>query len=558
FDVFQAKLPAFDQFFTLDNAMWFALALGVSKVLHEFGHGLTCKHFGGECHEMGVMLLVLTPCLYVNVSDSWMLPNRWHRAAIGAAGMYVELVLASICTFLWWFSEPGLFNYLCLNVMFVSSVSTVLFNANPLLRYDGYYILADILEIPNLRAKASSVMQRKAASWLLGIAEAPDPFLPEQRQWLFAAFAVAAAVYRWIVTFSILWFLHRVFQPYGLQVIGHLLAGAAVWGLAVMPLWQAVRFFYAPGRIEKVNKLRATCSAAALAVATAAVLLLPLPHYVECPFTIEPHGAQRVYVAVPGRLAQIHVASGERVQRGKPLATLVSTEVDLALAQLTGEREQLLTRLADLHRRQFQDADAALEVAEVDQSLQAMEEQLSQRQRDQQALAITAPVDGVIMPPPQIPTDEKNKDELPFWTGTPLEKKNLGSSLDAGVMLCQVGNPGQFVAMIDIDQSQVAFVRESQTVRLKFDALPGDTTETHITQLAQLEQNDRLAGSSAAVRHSVEAKLLDTKYRASALVTDDAGLLVNGEGGRARIRVANTTLGQRAWRYLNQTFRFSR
>ena len=82
---------------------------------------------------MGVMFLVLTPCLYCNVSDSWMLPNRWHRAAIGAAGMYVEVVLASICTFIWWFSEPGWLNYFCLNVMFVSSVSTIMFNANPLL-----------------------------------------------------------------------------------------------------------------------------------------------------------------------------------------------------------------------------------------------------------------------------------------------------------------------------------------------------------------------------------------------------------------------------------------
>ena len=79
----------------------------MTKILHEFGHGLSCKHFGGECHEIGVMFLVLTPCLYCNVSDSWMLPNRWHRAAIGAAGMYVELVLASICTFIWWFTEPG-------------------------------------------------------------------------------------------------------------------------------------------------------------------------------------------------------------------------------------------------------------------------------------------------------------------------------------------------------------------------------------------------------------------------------------------------------------------
>ncbi|MEO0530755.1 MAG: hemolysin D, partial [Planctomycetota bacterium] len=144
FDDFQAKLPDFNTFFAAENWLLMAAVLGCTKVLHEFGHGLSCKHFGGECHEMGVMLLVLTPCLYCNVSDSWMLPNKWHRAAIGAAGMYVEVVLASICTFIWWFTEPGLLHYTCLNIMFVSSVSTILFNANPLLRYDGYYIMSDL------------------------------------------------------------------------------------------------------------------------------------------------------------------------------------------------------------------------------------------------------------------------------------------------------------------------------------------------------------------------------------------------------------------------------
>ena len=106
------------------------------------------------------MLLVFTPCLYANVSDSWMLPNKYHRAFIGAAGIYVEAILASIATFIWWFSEPGLLNYLALSVMFICSVSTVLFNGNPLLRFDGYYILMDLLEIPNLRQKATEVMKR--------------------------------------------------------------------------------------------------------------------------------------------------------------------------------------------------------------------------------------------------------------------------------------------------------------------------------------------------------------------------------------------------------------
>ncbi len=104
------KLPAFHAFFGPKNWFYLGITMAMVKVLHEFGHGLSCKHFGGECHELGAMMLVFTPALYCNVSDSWMLPNKWHRAAIGAAGMYVELFLASIATFLWWFSQPGLLN----------------------------------------------------------------------------------------------------------------------------------------------------------------------------------------------------------------------------------------------------------------------------------------------------------------------------------------------------------------------------------------------------------------------------------------------------------------
>ena len=157
-----AKLPGFHDFFNLHNAIWIGITLGVTKVIHEFGHGLTCKHFGGECHEMGVMLLVMTPCLYCNVSDSWMLPSKWQRAMIGAAGMYVEVIIASICTFLWWYSKPGLLNQLCLSTMFVCSVSTIVFNGNPLLRYDGYYILSDMLEIPESAAEGERDSQSQA------------------------------------------------------------------------------------------------------------------------------------------------------------------------------------------------------------------------------------------------------------------------------------------------------------------------------------------------------------------------------------------------------------
>src|SRR5262245_11768003 len=147
---FQERLPDFWTFFNLRTAGWFAMALIVTKGLHELGHALMCRHFGGNCREFGVLMLLFMPTLFCDVSDAWRLKSKWHRVLVSAGGMLVELVLASLATWLWWFSEPGLLNAICLRIMFLCSVSTIVFNANPLLRYDGYYILSDLLDVPNL------------------------------------------------------------------------------------------------------------------------------------------------------------------------------------------------------------------------------------------------------------------------------------------------------------------------------------------------------------------------------------------------------------------------
>ena len=328
FDVFQSKLPSFQSFFAAQNWLLIAGVLGVTKVIHEFGHGLSCKHFGGECHEMGVMFLVLTPCLYCNVSDSWMLPSRWHRAAIGAAGMYVEVVIASIATFIWWFSEPGFLNYICLNVMFISSVSTILFNANPLLRYDGYYILSDILEIPNLRQKASSILNRKLGKWCLGLEEPEDPFLPKRNQGLFAFYTVASFFYRWFILLSILYFLNKVFEPYGLKVIGQMIALASLYGLIVMPLVKVYKFFRVPGRMNKVKKVRMFATLALLAAVVGGAFFIPFPSSVLCNFELQPREATSVYVEVQGKIEEILVEPGQRVEAGDLLVKLSNLDLE--------------------------------------------------------------------------------------------------------------------------------------------------------------------------------------------------------------------------------------
>lgn len=213
------QLPGFQQFFAWPNLIYLWITLGATKLIHEFGHALACRRFNRECNGIGVALMVMSPTMYCDASDSWMLPNKWHRIAIAAAGMYIEILLASAAIFLWTSSSPGLFRNLCLNVFFISTVTTVIFNANPLIRFDGYYILADWLEIPNLREKASKLLQRWFA-WSMGKQLPPDSALPRRRQGWFVVFAVASAIYRWFVVNGIFMTLHASFKPYRLQSIG--------------------------------------------------------------------------------------------------------------------------------------------------------------------------------------------------------------------------------------------------------------------------------------------------------------------------------------------------
>jgi putative peptide zinc metalloprotease protein len=563
FDVFQSKLPTFHQFFNLKNALWLSVALGVTKVIHEFGHGLTCKHFGGECHEMGVMILVLTPCLYCNVSDSWMLPNKWHRAAIGAAGMYVELVIASICTFVWWFSEPGMLNHLCLSTMFVCSVSTLMFNSNPLLRYDGYYILSDLIEIPNLRQKATDILGRKLGDWCLGLEQPDDPFLPERNQIFFALYSVAAAVYRWVVVFSILWFLYEIWKPYRLEIVGQIIGLASIYGLAIQPLWKVGKFFYVPGRIEKVKKPRMYATLAVLAVVSACVLFIPFPHRVYGTLEIQPHAANSVYVAVPGELEEVLVKPGAKVEKYTPVAKLRNFDILLAIADLEGQKADNQAELAGLRRRARIDEEAAMQIPAVEAVLRSVEKQLDEKNADLKRLSLIAPAAGTLMPPPEQPEKPDDK-HLSNWSGTPLDERNQGAYLQEGVMFCQVGNPADMEAVLIVEQDDIEYLAEKMLVDVKLDELPGDTLRGKIDEIAKepLRVSPRhisnKAGGELATKTDEAGveRPMSTSYQVRVPLEKTSDALLIGLRGRGRVHALPQTLAHRLWRYVTQTFHF--
>lgn len=563
---FQSKLPAFHQFFNLKNAVYLSIALGVTKVIHEFGHGLTCKHFGGECHEMGVMVLCLTPCLYCNVSDSWMLPNKWHRAAIGAGGMFVELVIASVCTFIWWNTQPGMLNYLCLSTMFVCSVSTLIFNSNPLLRYDGYYILSDLIEIPNLRQKSSEILQRKLGEWCLGLERPEDPFLPQRRQIFFALYSVAAAVYRWVVVFSILWFFYEIFKPYKLEVIGRLIGLVAMYGLFVAPLWKLGKFFYVPGRIDKVKKHRLYATLGVLSLLVAAVVFIPLPYRVYSVLEIKPRDAAMVVVVEPGTVAEISpgVELGASVFRGQTLAQLSNLDLDAELTQKTGQRELQFAQLESLKGLQFDNPAAQEQIDRAEKALASYDKEIEEVRAKRQSLVLTAPADGVVLPAPSQQPKPKGDRELPEWSGTPFDVENGECFLNSNAVFCQIGDPAKMEAHLVIDQSEIEFIEEGQQVEIQLEALGGRLIRGTITKVARADMKStpasltNKAGGDLATKtdESGVEKPLSVSYEASVPIDNPSGLLRQGLRGTAKIHATRQTLWQRVARYVQKTWDF--
>jgi putative peptide zinc metalloprotease protein len=334
FETVRDRLPYFQEFFTFKRLMFMWLALGIVKVIHEFGHGLSCKAFGGEVHEMGLLFLCLSPCLYCNVSDAWTLPNKWKRIIISGAGIYVELIIAAISTFIWWNSPNQQFlNNLTLSLMVVCSVSTVFFNANPLMRYDGYYVLADWLEIPNLRERSNRYMSRLVMDHCLGIEVQPEPYMERWRRVLFVTYAVGSYIYRWVVTFVILRFMYFFLKPYGLQIISELLTMLAAGSMVGWPLYRLGKNIHKRGRLPDMKPVRVTISASVVLTIIALFFFLPLPMFSKIKETglvqIQPNDIVPVHVELSGVLEKIKVQEGQEVKKGEILALFRNPEMEL-------------------------------------------------------------------------------------------------------------------------------------------------------------------------------------------------------------------------------------
>jgi putative peptide zinc metalloprotease protein len=202
--------------------LWFVYP--VVKTLHELGHAYATRKWGGEVHEIGIMLLVFSPVPYVDASSAWAFRDKRKRMVVGAAGIAVELFLGALALFTWLAVEPGAVRAVAYNVMLISGVSTLLFNGNPLLRFDGYYVLADAIEIPNLGSRSNQYLGYLFQRYVVGVGDAESPAHSAGERFWMIVYGIASFVYRIFISFIIITFIAGKFF-----VIGVVLA---IWAVA--------------------------------------------------------------------------------------------------------------------------------------------------------------------------------------------------------------------------------------------------------------------------------------------------------------------------------------
>lgn len=347
---------ASDRLLSAGNVALIIAIYPLIKLFHEAGHAYATKAWGGAVHEVGVMLLVLVPAPYVDATSSTAFRERSRRVIVSGAGIMVEFALAAAAMIFWVNAEPGLARAAAFNVMLIGSISTLLFNGNPLLRFDGYYILADLIEIPNLGTRANRYFWYLAQRYFLGISDIDNPAsAPGERKWLFG-YAVLAFFYRIMLSLMI-----ALLIATKLFFIGVALAVVTLFSTLVMPIFKGAKFLVTTPRLQgqrgRAIALAGGCAAALLAL----ILLVPLPYGTVAQGVVWIPDRAEVRADTAGIVAEILSPPDSTVSAGTPLLRLEDPGISGRVGLIEAQRHELQLRYEAVRFSDRTEADVVLE-----------------------------------------------------------------------------------------------------------------------------------------------------------------------------------------------------
>lgn len=444
------------------NQGWllFLIAVAILKVGHEFAHGLACHWRGGRCREMGLLLLFGVPCLYCDVSDTWLMPKRRHRILVSAAGMLAEFLIASIALLIWSVTYQGLIHDLMSMLVVVASVSTLLINANPLLRYDGYFILSDWIGIPNLGSESNVALR----DLLNRGGEQP-------RQFGLAAYAVASGVYRVFVIGLIVWLVSAwILKSFG----AGLAIPVAIWiGWNLFRRWISVEVASATPRI----------AFGLAAVLAAFVLWMPIPSSTRVGGLIRPAEERPVYTPMSGVL-KLTARSIE----------VVNWQQQLAMMAAEGEADEMETALQSREIERLADPTISLTLPLWRQRLITAKKKAEILASQVAETKKTIPPGNQLYEPPRVREDRLSQtrrgDQRALWRGTPANHANSKLFVEKGLLLGRLGDSNERVVSAYVPDQQIDFIRIGAAVTIAIGSCPQGTVEGRVVEIASDPVNE--------------------------------------------------------------------
>jgi putative peptide zinc metalloprotease protein len=427
-----------DRVLAPQNLVLLWLTFPFLKVFHEFGHAFAVKVLGGEVHEMGIMLLVLTPIPYVDASSASAFRSKWERIRVSAAGMAVELFIAALALFVWINIEPGSIRAVLYNVIFLAGVSSVLFNGNPLLRYDAYYMLGDLLEIPNLGQRGIQYVLYLAQRYLFGLRDAEPPMsVSGERVW-FVIYTVLSFTYRIFIYAGIVLFIASKFFALGIMI-----AGWAVLSMFIMPGAKGIRFLLSSPRLRHKRARAILASGFTVASIAAIVLLVPVPLSTMAEGVLWVPEQSFVRARADGFVNRVIATPGSQVRPGDPLIECFDPLLPANIRIL----ESRLRELRALYETQV--LLDRVKAAITHEEIEHVKGQLKDARRRADDLTILSSTEGLFL--------------------IPMVQDLPGRFVRRGELLGYVIDRSTITARVAVSQSDVDFVRQRTrgvTIRL--------------------------------------------------------------------------------------------
>ncbi len=555
----ESELPGISSLFTATNLPILGLSLLFVRILHEFGHGLTCRHYGGECHELGVLFVGFMPLLYCDVSDSWLQQDRRKRMLVSAAGIGTELFLAAIFAVLWAISRHGFLHTFFLNVMIVSSLNTILVNGNPLLKYDGYYVVSDWLGIPNLagesRAAAIAVLDRV----VLGFSGTLLTRRSFGFQSAMAAFGAASMVYRVLVITTLLWFMYGMLKAWHLESLISVLVISVATGFAI----SAVRGVHERTRLASASaerRFRAIAGLCVVGCLLLIVLFVPFSYSVNAPFTLTPGVCSPVYAVEEGAI-EAGVSVGDEVLPGDVVAVLKNEALESAVTQARGEFMAAKARATGLSTQRSVSNQAASTLPAAEKAVKSRQTRLEKLLLKEQNLTVVSPVAGTVFAPRNRPRPRNQLHEGTGWFGQPLSPEVRSVWITRQTLLCWVGTENDLRAFCLLPQEDIELIEDDAAVTLTFASLPAIPVTGRVSQRKAIPE---MSVDRELIVNQMVAVVPETTRPSETLFGVAVSMQLESAGsipplyssGYARIRCVPVSLASRAWRFVCHTFTF--